>query len=82
VSYASLVELFELATTRNARRHFLGYRTSAGAPYVWLTYHDVRKRVLALAPGIRCLFANDSESEHMLAIYGENCVEWALVDLA
>lgn len=61
----------------------LGYRSSPGGPYAWLTYNEVLERSFNTGSGLLEIGCQEGDSEHtFVGVYAPNKIEWVLVEQA
>jgi len=71
-----------LRSVKNAgHRPCLGARGGPDNKYQWLTYEEVHERATNLGSGLVHLGCEPSQNT-FIGIYGPNCIEWDLADLA
>lgn len=61
----------------------LGYRSSPGGPYAWLTYNEVYERSADTGSGLIEIGSESVDEEHVfIGVYAPNKIEWVLVEQA
>lgn len=61
----------------------LGYRTSPGGPYAWLTYNEVLERSFDTGSGLMEIGCHAGDIGHtFVGVYAPNKIEWVLVEQA
>ncbi|KAM7542178.1 hypothetical protein Aperf_G00000007185 [Anoplocephala perfoliata] len=65
------------------QKPFLGGRSSEFEPFSWLTFKAVYERVCDLGSGLASVCGVEkSESKRFVGIFGRNCVDWVVTELA
>jgi len=61
----------------------LGYRSSPGGPYAWLTYNEVLERSTDTGSGMMEIGCHPGDDGHVfVGVYAPNKIEWVLVEQA
>ncbi|XP_074608164.1 long-chain-fatty-acid--CoA ligase 1-like [Acropora palmata] len=76
-------EAFMRGVRLSGNKPCLGYRSSPGGPYAWLTYNEVLERSIDTGSGlieIGCCPVDDGHT--FVGVYAPNKIEWVLVEQA